>query len=168
MGKPIGFQLYSSTNAYGEFSYFVKYFDADNNFLLISHLFKGATSGYYSLPLRTYYFEDAFNLTDNEYYNQGYSEGYIEGYTSGENTGLNTGYSNGYNTGKNDGYSLGYNTALENDKYTFTNLIASVIDVPVKTFTSLFNFEILGVNLSGFFLGLLTCCIVIGVIRLIL
>lgn len=165
MGKPIRFELHCDNDAYGVFTYSVTYFDADNNFLLLHHLFKGATPGYYDLPVRTYYFEDAFNLTDNQYYKQGYDAGKLDGLEQGETSG----YTDGFEAGKNEGYWDGYEQAIENDdRYNFTNLIASVIDVPVKTFTSLFNFEILGVNLSGFFLGLLTCCIVIGVIRLIL
>lgn len=135
----------------------------------IAYSIKDTTSTIYTLSERTYYFANPNNFIDNEYYNSGYQSGKQEGYNNGYSVGNSEGYSNGYQTGKDDGYWLGYNQALENDdRYTFTNLISSVIDVPVKTFTSLFNFEIFGVNLSGFFLGLLTCCIVICVIRLIL
>lgn len=141
----------------------VKYLDVDGNWISFMIL-----SDNYLFHDNTYYF--ANNLfTDNEYYTAGYDSGYDNGYLEGEIKGQDSGYTSGYQSGKNDGYNLGYNQALENgQKYTFTALISSVIDVPVKAFTSLFNFEILGVNLSGFFLGLLTCCIVIGVIRLIL
>lgn len=136
------------------------YYDNNDNYLIFS--FSVPSDFIYSS--RTYYLISPNSFTDNQYYNEGYRQGLSEGLSSGKNEG----FSSGYQVGKNDGYNLGYNTALENDKYTFTNLISAVIDVPVKAFTSLFNFEILGVNLSGFFLGLLTCCIVIGIIRLIL
>lgn len=130
------------------------------------------TSSNFAPDTRTYYFGNV-NLTDNEYYQSGYQSGYNggynQGYREGEIEGQDSGYTSGYNAGKNDGYNLGYNTGLENsNEYSFTSLISSVIDVPVKTFTSLFNFEILGVNLSGFFLGLLTCCIVLTIVKLLL
>lgn len=141
----------------------VRYSDIDGNWISFK-----IWSSNYKHNETTYYF--ANNLfSDNDYYTAGYDSGYDNGYLEGEIKGQNSGYTSGYQSGKNDGYNLGYNQALENgERYTFTALISSVIDVPVKAFTSLFNFEILGINLSGFFLGLLTCCIVIGVIRLIL
>lgn len=64
---------------------------------------------------------------------------------------------NAYNDGKQAGYEQGLN---ENNQYTFSNLISAVIDVPIQSFQSLLNFEILGVNLLAFaesliFIGLL-------------
>lgn len=151
-----------STQKYNFISYIDSYNHSFNFFIPLDSQYD---SDYWSL--RTYYLSTDSIVNDS--YSLGYNEGYRTGYDLGNTRGQEKGYTNGYNTGKNDGYNLGYNQALENgEKYTFTALISSVIDVPVKAFTSLFNFEILGVNLSGFFLGLLTCCIVIGVIRLIL
>ena len=141
---------------------FISYVDNNNNNLnFLIPLDSDNDSDYWQF--RTYYTSNASVDTSGAY-----SNGYNQGYNTGYGVGEQVGYDDGYNSGKNDGYNLGYNTALANEKYSFTNLISAVIDVPVKTFTSLFNFEILGVNLSGFFLGLLTCCIVIGVVRLIL
>lgn len=64
---------------------------------------------------------------------------------------------NAYNDGKQAGYEQGLN---ESNQYTFSNLISAVIDVPIQSFQSLLNFEILGVNLLAFaesliFIGLL-------------
>lgn len=147
---------------------FISYVDSNNfTFNIFIPLDSNVESDYFTF--RTYYLNSFSDAEAKDYYDSGYSTGYREGYNSGNSTGTQVGYQNGYKTGKNDGYNLGYNQALENgQKYTFTALISSVIDVPVKAFTSLFNFEILGVNLSGFFLGLLTCCITIAVIRFIL
>lgn len=83
----------------------------------------------------------------------------------GKNVGYTQGKEEGYTQGKAAGYTEGVNSA---HTYTFGNLLTSVLDVPVATFKSLFNFEILGVNLSSFFLALLTCGIIIAVVRLIL
>lgn len=113
-------------------------------------------------------------------YNAGYNEGKSDYMNSGYHLGYNRGYDEGlaegnsnseqqYNIGKNDGYNLGYNQAIDNDdRYSFASLLTSAIDVPVNTFRSLFTFDILGVNLSGFFLGLLTCCIVITIVKKVL
>ena len=137
---------------------FISYVDENGNNLNFFIPLDSFVDGSYFVK-RTYF------LSEDSVGSAMYEQGFVNGFSSGENKG----YTDGYNVGKNDGYNLGYNTALENDdRYSFTNLIASVIDVPVNTFTSLLNFEILGVNLSGFFLGLLTCCIILGVIRLIL
>lgn len=63
----------------------------------------------------------------------------------------------------------GYNYGVEQSKvYTFEKLLTNVIDVPIRAFTSLFEFDILGVNLAGFFFGLLSVCAVIAVIKLFL
>lgn len=63
----------------------------------------------------------------------------------------------------------GYNYGVEQaNVYTFEKLLTNVIDVPIRAFTSLFEFDILGVNLAGFFFGLLSVCAVIAVIKLFL
>ncbi|MBE5757328.1 MAG: hypothetical protein E7345_00140 [Clostridiales bacterium] len=141
-----------------------KYYDVNDNYFIISFTVPYDTV----YASRTYYLIPYTELSDNDYYNQGFQSGVSSGYKSGFTAGENKGYSDGYGVGKNDGYNLGYNTALSSDHYTFDSLLTAVIDVPVRTFTSLFNFEILGVNLSGFFLGLLTCCIVVAIVRFIL
>lgn len=106
-----------------------------------------------------------YNQGKTDYINSGYNVGYSRGYDVGYSEG-NANSEQQYNIGKNDGYNLGYNQAIENDdRYSFASLLTSAIDVPVNTFRSLFTFDILGVNLSGFFLGLLTCCIVITIVK---
>lgn len=172
MKKPIGFNYYS-VQGIGDIEVYVEYFDADNNILEFRWYYKpfkvfDNISSNLSMEKRTYYFVDSLDISDNEYYNLGYNAGNTDGYNYGYDMGGSYGYAQGYGVGKNDGYNLGYNTAVGNDRYSFDSLLSAVIDVPVRTFTSLFNFEILGVNLSGFFLGLLTCCIVVAIVRFIL
>lgn len=96
-----------------------------------------------------------FNYTDN--YNIGYDVGYNNGY----NEGVNVGYSNGYN--------IGYNDALEVDSTAVTIFsgILSIAMVPINFFLSIFNFEILGINMASFVSALLTVCVIIIVIKMI-
>ncbi len=78
------------------------------------------------------------------------------------NAGLDQGRINGYN----DGYNAGYDDGIsDTNQYTFSNLLGAVIDVPVNTFTNLFNFEIFGVNLTSFFLALLTFSLIIAIVK---
>ena len=74
-------------------------------------------------------------------------------------------YYSGYNVGYENGYTNG---VAESNEYSFAGLLGAVIDVPVKTFTSLFNFEILGVNLSSFFYALLTVATILTIVKLVL
>lgn len=152
-------------------SYFVNDYSFDSivhnsKYNFISYLDSNNNSINFLIPLDSQVDSDYWQFRVYDVGSKGDSS-YLLGYNDGlKNTEQ---YTQGYIAGEDSGYWDGYEQALENeDRYNFTNLIASVIDVPVRTFTSLFNFEILGVNLSGFFLGLLTCCIVIGVVRLIL
>ena len=114
-------------------------------------------------------YDEGVRVNTNSSYAQGYDDGkntyYSIGFVDGENSGLEKGYNNGFIVGKNEGYQLGLDTS---NKYNFTSLVSAVVDVPINTFTSLFNFELLGVNLSGFFLGLLTLCIIITIVKMIL
>ncbi|HIU06668.1 MAG TPA: hypothetical protein IAC46_03685 [Candidatus Onthoplasma faecigallinarum] len=99
----------------------------------------------------------AFSADYSIAYDKGYYDGNKEGSTNGYNTGYDTGYYNGYNEGIND-----------SNAYTFTNLIGSVLDAPISAFTSLLNFDILGVNLLAFISGLFTLAIIIFIIKLFL
>lgn len=116
------------------------------------------------------HFEDMENLYSYGYqtgfdygYDDGYEDGESSGYTDGFSAGETQGYNNGYNVGKADGFTEGVANANE---YSFAGLLGSVIDVPVNAFKSLFNFEILGVNLSSFLMALLTIMIILAVTKL--
>lgn len=72
-----------------------------------------------------------------------------------------------YQAGQTNGYDKGYQDGLSvGNGATFFSLIAAVVDAPIKAFTSLFNFEILGMNMTSFALSLLTAALVIAAIRL--
>lgn len=112
---------------------------------------------------RIYYLSTS--LSDNQYYSAGYDDGVSAGYADGNTAG----YSTGYNAGDTAGYNRGYNAGVaDSNDYSFIGLIGAVIDAPISAFTGLFNFEILGVNISGFLLGLFTLCVVIVVVRKLL
>ncbi len=68
--------------------------------------------------------------------------------------------------GKNQGYEVGFQEGkLQGGNYTFTSLIGAVFDAPIEAFRGLFNFEILGTNMQGFVLALLTLSVIIVVIK---
>lgn len=121
---------------------------------------------------------------DNNYnvgYNAGETQGYIDGYNGGFEIGINTvvtdpndydlytsdQYHNNYLTGYRVGFSEGKTDGLTTT-YSFKNLIFAVVDVPVQTVRSLFNFDLLGFNLFNFFAALLTACVLILLIKLVM
>lgn len=110
------------------------------------------------------YFID-INFSDNAIYENGYTNGYTDGLSDGSSFG----YTDGYNAGQTIGYENGYSAGLvAGGDHTFMSLIGAVIDAPVSAFTSLLNFELLGVNLLGFITGLLTLAIIVFIIKLCL
>lgn len=126
-------------------------------------------SALYITP-RTYYFN--INADNNYYYNLGYNNGY----SSGDNDGfqrarrefdglLIESTDNAYRTGYNVGYNQG---SLDSGEYTFLGLMSSIVDVPIRTIGGLMNFDLLGVNLLGFFYALLTVGLIIFIIRLVI
>lgn len=174
MGKPIRFSL-QCLSGWGAMCTNICYYDADGNSINIFHLFTSISDSsslynnqYYFLPYRVYYLTIP-NLTDNEYYNQGYQQGQQNGYNTGYNVGQTAGYNEGYSVGQTTGYNNGYSDGMEDsNQYTFLNLLSATIDAPVKYFQSLFNFELLGVNLQGFLTGLFTLCVIVTIVKLCL
>ncbi len=73
---------------------------------------------------------------------------------------------NRYNAGKNEGYSSGYAAGVAaGGNNNFMSLITAVVDAPIKAFTSLLDFEILGYNLKNLALALLTAGLLVAAIR---
>lgn len=99
---------------------------------------------YSAYSTRTYYTLNALDITDNQIFQQGYNQGLAD---NQQNI-----YDNGYKSGKTAGEAIGYNKGiLEANDYSFMSLFGAVIDAPIKAFSGLFNFEILGINLFDFF-----------------
>lgn len=102
-----------------------------------------------------------------------YTEGYEVGFIDGESQGNSIGYDKGYLTGQNAGYKEGYNVGkidgIESaNEYSFVGLLSAVVDVPVRAFTSLFDFNVLGINIAQFFLSLLSVAFVLVVVKLLI
>lgn len=103
------------------------------------------------------YLSNKYCIRFNNYGNGNYSQGYYNGFRDGS-AGADKGYLNGYNRG--------YADASGNSQYTFFSLIGAVIDAPIRYFTSLFDYKILGTNIKGFLLALLTIGIALAVVRI--
>ena len=95
-----------------------------------------------------------------------------DSYNSGKRDGIVIGNAEGYS----EGYSVGYNEALDNyGSASFTDLLGAVFDAPITAVIGkyedgqrvggLLNFDILGVNLSGFMMALISIGIVLFVLR---
>lgn len=119
----------------------------------------------YEYNTRTYYLVNPNNFNDNESFQSGYDTGYQAGLGDGNSEG----YQNGYNAGNTIGYNNGYSAGVEaSNQYTFLSLMGSVLDAPLQTFTSLLNFNLLGVNMLSFITGLLTLAIIVFIVKLVL
>lgn len=148
----------------------IRYYDINDNYLDISvtcwfkpvGVYADASDTPFGMTDRLYYFTN--ELSESQQYKSGYNAGYSGGFAEGETSGYGKGYSAGNRVGYNNGYNAGANAA---NQYTFTNLVSSFVDVPVQTFIGLFNFELLGVNLAGFFTGLMTLAFIITIVRLL-
>jgi len=124
-----------------------------------------ATFSVYPPAVKTITTEDL-----NEYYDRGYDTGYIngnnEGYQLGFSEGQNQGYNTGFGAGKNEGYNNGYAAGVTaGGNNNFMSLITAVVDAPIKAFTSLLDFDILGYNMKNLALALLTAGLLVAAIR---
>ena len=88
--------------------------------------------------------------------------------TSAYNQGYNVGFDSGKNTGYNQGYNIGYNNGVvagTEQSGVVPQLLLSLGGVPFETLQSILNFEIFGVNISSLAMGLLTCVVVVAVLK---
>lgn len=155
--------------AYGCTKYnFISYVDLNNNSVnIFIPLFNDNDRMYYKFNI--FYLD---NSTLEDYIN-GYKNGSLDGYNKGYDKGKNDGYNSGYDVGVDFGYSGGYHDGFnkgvsESNDYTFLGLISACIDAPITYFTNLFNFELLGVNLSAFLTGLFTLCVIVTIVKMCL
>lgn len=91
------------------------------------------------------------------------------GYTAGYDNGYADGNANGYGTGYDDGYADGFAHGVETDDTAFTifNGILTIGMIPINVFLAMFDFDILGINISNFVMSLLTVLVTLWVIRTI-
>lgn len=118
--------------------------------------------------------DNAFIVGVEEGRSQGYTKGYAEGLGEGKEEGINQGYQSGYKEGHDEGYKEGDNAgyyrgrADESRKSGFASMIFSVVDAPVQAFKGLFNFNVLGFDMSAFALSIITVAICITLLKVIL
>lgn len=95
-----------------------------------------------------------------------YNDGYTDGYTTGNREGREDGYTDGREQGYKSGFAAGKTEGLEIAKNgDFHQLMLAVAEVPVNTFQSLFNFEILGMDMRVLFGSLLSLCLLAIIIH---
>ena len=113
-------------------------------------------------------------------YNTGYEDGYDAGYDAGRELNqqaYDTGYYEGqqsvlnqlddsYNSGFSDGFNQGF--VDSGQVTTIFSGILQVAMVPINFFLAIFNFEILGINISAFISALLTVAVTIIIVRLVI
>lgn len=91
------------------------------------------------------------------------------GFSAGYNEGLVDGFDPGFVSGKKYGYQDGYAAGVaDSNQSGFASLLFAVVDTPVKAFSSLLDFDILGVNMKNFVLSVLTLAFFISVLRWII
>lgn len=67
----------------------------------------------------------------------------------------------------NAGYSVGLDEGTNTDA-GINSIFGGILDIgliPINIFLAIFNFEILGINLTGFFTAILTTCLVVIMVR---
>ena len=86
-------------------------------------------------------------------------------YTQGLEEGEKQGYATGYDEGRDKGYAEGYAAGLNDESGIFSSLVYSVVDAPVHMMRNMLNFEILGVNMTTFVLGILSLALLLALLR---
>lgn len=160
---------------------YVRYIDNDGDYIEFQlPVICGASfKPQFLLDERTYFLSQENNSTSSD----SYLLGYTDGFDNGKKQGLDEGFIKGEQWSKDTWYREGYYKGLaENNPYTFSSLLGSVIDAPITALfgnavevdgklvrvDGLLNFELLGVNLSTFLGGVLMASLVIAIIKLIL
>lgn len=140
---------------------FVQYIDNNNYSCIIGLSLNNMRMT--QLKTRTYY----INLTKDSIYDIAYNDGYNQGESKGYNKGYGEGRNSGYTLGKTEGYNTGFNDGATSD-HSFLGLFSAIVDAPIKAFTGLFDFEILGFNIKTLIMSLFTLAVIIVVIKLVL
>lgn len=107
--------------------------------------------------------EGTYNYFDtNSSYNTGYNAGYDIGYSDGSSTG----YGNGYQTGFSEAREQ-YESQSETVNSIFSGIL-SIGLIPLEFFMSIFNFSILGVNITSIISAILSLMIIVILLRIVL
>lgn len=105
------------------------------------------------------------SLNGNNMYTSSYNKGYNEAKQQYESQieQLEQEKQQAYIEGKTEGYQQGANT-----QNTLYNMVIAVADTPINIFKQIFNFNILGLDISGFIFGLISLIIIVWLIKKII
>lgn len=172
---PQNFVFYANQkfNSSQDFNFVVKTISNLSSFSFIRSTLFNSDSTDYSYSSSTVSIDDYIEICSTVYdtaFDNGVLAGtdnlddisYQLGFNDGKSTGFNTGFQSGYTQGKAAGFDEG--VASAND-YSFLSLIGSVVDAPIKAFTGLFNFDLLGVNILSLLTSLFTISIILVIVR---
>lgn len=99
-------------------------------------------------------------------YAYGYTQGFMAGQESISGTSIQDSYDSGYGVGYNVGFSAGKKEGLQiSETGDWRSLMLSVVETPVNTFQSLFNFEILGLDMRAAFGSILAICVLLIIVK---
>lgn len=111
-----------------------------------------------------------FSLVDESDYSYvadgGYHDGYVDGFNAGVSEGSQEGRENGYYDGFKDAKEL-----YENQDATVNSIFQGILSIgliPVEFFMSIFNFSVLGVNITSIVSAILTLMVLVILMRIIL
>ena len=96
-------------------------------------------------------FNDGYNI-GYQVAQQRYNDELISEKAKSKQEGLNQGYEQGYQVGASQSNSL-------------YGLVIAVIDAPINIFKSIFNFDILGINIVGVTFGIVTLLVIVWLIK---
>ena len=155
LGSPLGVSVYYNLSYVSLYDHdddrYSAYFD--DPFIVLPTSFTGTTVTCFGFG-----FSGAYNSASGDLYlfdyitNIGYDVGYDLGHDAGYNSGLTDGYDNGFNAALNDS--------------GFMSLMTAVVDAPIKAFMGLFDIEIMGFNIAGVLIAILSIALVTKVIAL--
>lgn len=105
-------------------------------------------------------------------FNKGVAAGEKVGFQKGKAEGEQVATDKAYSEGKADGYDEGKQAGIREEQsneirqdFKWYDMFFSMFDAQVNVFRSIVNFEIFGVNVAGFVLGLVTIGIIAFIIR---
>ncbi|MBQ2773199.1 MAG: hypothetical protein IJF45_02520 [Clostridia bacterium] len=103
---------------------------------------------------------------ESESYRNGYYQGYLKGTEEEFGTVQEQAYKEGYATGEKNGFLAGKQEGLTiSETGNWTNLFTAVAEAPINTFQSLFNFEILGLDMRVAFGAMMSICVLLIIIK---
>ena len=115
-----------------------------------------------------------FQNLNSDPYNSGYNVGYNEGYNIGVSSVVDNPDSDWYQSIYNTGYQVGYQYALDttdNQSAVATSIFNGIFTIgmlPVNVFLGFMDWEVFGINISGFVSGLLSIALLIIVFKFVM